>query len=202
MNRGGGHGGPMGGGPGGPMGGPMGGRDRIFEKLAAVQGPTFELPPLDSTAEKKFNGRARLYVGNLAPEVTEEQLKEILGQYGPVGESFFNGDKHFAFMRMETRADAEKAKKELDGREQNGRPMRVRFAPHQGAVRVSNLGSVPNSPISHLNLSFSAAICHNCRALYHFISICITIFNLDAFKMGNDSPHLSAIYDFAFQFAN
>ena len=35
-----------------------------------------------SAAEKKFNGRARLYVGNLAPEVTEDQLKEILGQYG------------------------------------------------------------------------------------------------------------------------
>ena len=157
MNRGGGHGGPMGGGPGGPMGGPMGGRDRIFEKLAAVQGPTFELPPLDSTAEKKFNGRARLYVGNLAPEVTEEQLKEILGQYGPVGESFFNGDKHFAFMRMETRADAEKAKKELDGREQNGRPMRVRFAPHQGAVRVSNLGSVQQS---HLPSQFKFQCCN------------------------------------------
>ena len=101
MNRGGGHGGgpgghhggPMGGGP--PGGGPMGlggGRDRIFEKLQAVQGPTFELPPLDMS-EKKFNGRARLYIGNLAPEVTEEQLKEILGQYGAVGESFFNGDK-------------------------------------------------------------------------------------------------------------
>ena len=94
MNRGGGHGGsPMGGGPpGGPMGPMGGGRDRIFEKLQAVQGPTFELPPLDMS-EKKFNGRARLYIGNLAPEVTEEQLKEILGQYGAVGESFFNGDK-------------------------------------------------------------------------------------------------------------
>ena len=71
MNRGGGHGGPGGGpmgGPGGPGMGPMGpmggGRDRIFEKLASVQGPTFELPPLDM-AEKKFNGRARLYIGNL-----------------------------------------------------------------------------------------------------------------------------------------
>ena len=153
MNRGGGHGGPGGPGMGGPPGGPMGpmggGRDRIFEKLAAVQGPTFELPPLD-TAEKKFNGRARLYVGNLAPEVTEEQLKEILGQYGAVGESFFNGDKHFAFMRMETRADAEKAKTALDGREQSGRPMRVRFAPHQGAVRVSNLGPwVSNELLYH-----------------------------------------------------
>ena len=85
--------------------------------------------------------------------MTEEQLKEILGQYGAVGESFFNGDKHFAFMRMETRADAEKAKKELDGREQSGRPMRVRFAPHQGAVRVSNLGPWVSNELGRVHLS-------------------------------------------------
>ena len=59
--------------------------------------------------------------------------------------------KHFAFMRMETRADAERAKRELDGREQSGRPMRVRFAPHQGAVKVTNLGPwVSNELVSRV----------------------------------------------------
>ncbi len=112
---------------------------RIFERLQAIQGPTFDLQPL-SMAEKKFSGRARLYVGNLAPDVTEEMLNEIVSQFGEIGEIFFNSEKHFAFLRMACRADAEKAKRELDGRMQSGRPMRVRFAPHQGAVKVSNLG--------------------------------------------------------------
>ena len=54
-------------------------------------------------------------------------------------------------MRMETRADAERAKRELDGREQSGRPMRVRFAPHQGAVKVTNLGPwVSNELVSRV----------------------------------------------------
>ena len=61
--------------------------------------------------------------------------------------------KHFAFMRMETRADAERAKRELDGREQSGRPMRVRFAPHQGAVKVTNLGPwVSNELVSRVEI--------------------------------------------------
>lgn len=146
MNRGG------GGGGGGMGGGGMGNRDRIIEKLQAIQGPTHELQPLDM-AEKKFSGRSRLYVGNLAPEATEENLKEIVSQYGEIGEIFFNIEKHFAFLRMETRADAEKAKRELDGRMQNNRPMRVRFAPHQGAVRVSNLGPWVSNEL--LSIAFS-----------------------------------------------
>lgn len=35
--------------------------------------------------------------------------------------------------------NAEKAKRELDGKLRNGRNIRVRFAPHNSAVRVKNL---------------------------------------------------------------
>ena len=33
-----------------------------------------------------------------------------------------------------------KVKKALDGVEKNGRTLKVRFSPHQGAVKVTNLG--------------------------------------------------------------
>ena len=41
---------------------------------------------------------------------------------------------------MSTRSEAEKVKTKLDGQMKNGRALKVRFSPHQGAVKVSNLG--------------------------------------------------------------
>ena len=124
-------------------------RDLVAERLQNIQGPTHELPPHDGT-EKRFSGRARLYVGNLSPDTNEEHLKEIMSQYGEVGEIFLNSEKHFAFLRMATRAEAERAKRELDGQTRNGRQMKVRIAPHQAAVKVTNLGPwVSNELLRH-----------------------------------------------------
>ena len=42
-----------------------------------------------------------------------------------------------------------------------------------------------NSPLSHLNLCFSVAICRNCcrlRKMFHFISISVSIFKSEVFK--------------------
>lgn len=119
-----------------------------MEKLMSIQGPTHELPSMDM-AEKKFSGRARLYIGNLTPDTSEEQLSELMSQFGETGEMFFNTEKHFAFLRMGTRSEAEKAKRELDGQMRNGRALKVRFAPHQGAVKVSNLGPWVSNELLH-----------------------------------------------------
>lgn len=120
-----------------------------MERLQTIQGqPTVDLPPLDN-AEKKFNGRSRLYIGNMTSDTTEEQLKEIMAQYGEVGEVFYNREKNFAFLRMGNRLEAEKAKRELDGQMRNGRALKVRFAPHQGAIKVSNLGPWVSNELLH-----------------------------------------------------
>lgn len=103
--------------------------------------------------EKPFSGRARLYVGNLTPDTTEEQLKELMSQFGEVGEMFYNPEKNFGFLRLSTRADAEKAKRELDGKMRNGRAMKVRFAPHQAAIKVSNLGPWVSNELLYLSFS-------------------------------------------------
>ena len=111
-------------------------------------GPTHELPPVD-TSERQFSGRSRLYIGNLSPGTTEEQLKEMIKKFGEVGELFLNTEKNFAFLRLDYRENAEKAKRELDGKMHNGRNLKVRFAPHQGALKVKNLGPWVSNELLH-----------------------------------------------------
>ena len=120
-------------------GGPRGNFDRVLDKLRNIEGPQIDLPALDMS-ERKFSGRARIYIGNFTAEMTEESLKALVTKEGEVGEMFFNREKNFAFVRMGTRLEAEKVKRELDGQVKNGRALKVRFSPHQGAVKVSNLG--------------------------------------------------------------
>merc|ERR1719431_870451 len=96
-----------------------------------------------------FSGRSRLYIGNISPGVTEDSLKEEIAKFGEVGEMFYNQEKHFAFLRMDYRENAEKAKRELDGKLHNGRSLRVRFAPHQGALQIKNLGPWVSNELLH-----------------------------------------------------
>ncbi|VDP03832.1 unnamed protein product [Soboliphyme baturini] len=94
--------------------------------------------------KKKFTGRCRLFVGNLPNELKEDELRDLFTQYGEVAECFLSG-KGFAFIRMDTRANAEVAKELLDGFGLKGRALRVRFATHGAAIRVKELSpSVSN----------------------------------------------------------
>ena len=50
--------------------------------------------------EKKFTGRCRLFVGNITPEMTEENFKDLFTPFGEISEVFVNGSKGFGFIRM------------------------------------------------------------------------------------------------------
>ena len=130
------------------QGGGRGGFDRVLERLQTIYGPTLDLPNLD-TSNVKFSGRSRLYIGNLSNDVTEESLKTMLSAFGEVGDIFYNKEKKFAFLRMATRYEAEKAKRELDGQVKNGQSIKVRFAPHQAAIKVKNLGPWVSNELLH-----------------------------------------------------
>lgn len=97
----------------------------------------------------KFTGRSRLYIGNLSSDTTEEGLKEMLTPFGEVGEIFYNREKRFAFVRVGTKHEAEKAKRELDGQMKNGQMLRIRSAPHPAAVKVHNLGPWVTNELLH-----------------------------------------------------
>lgn len=76
----------------------------------------------------------KLFVGNLPFSVTDEQLNETFKAMGEVGsanvvtDKFSGRSRGFGFVEMTQDADAEKAVKELNGKEIEGRKIVVNEA--------------------------------------------------------------------------
>lgn len=127
--------------------------DFYREKLYETSGPTHELPPLDMT-EKKFNGRNKLYVGNLPSDMTEENFKKMFTEYGEICDVFLNAEKRFGFVVFDYHQNAEKAKRELDGKFLNNeRQIKIRFSSRGTTIKVYNLS--PNVTNELLYCGFS-----------------------------------------------
>ncbi|PSB16691.1 RNA-binding protein [Phormidesmis priestleyi ULC007] len=75
-----------------------------------------------------------IYVGNLAFQATEDDLKEVFGEYGAVSRVSLPTDREtgrkrgFAFVEMEDEAKEDGAIAELDGAEWLGRELKVNKA--------------------------------------------------------------------------
>ena len=50
--------------------------------------------------EKIHSGRSRLFIANLAKEVTERDLKELFSKFGETNEIYVNKEKLFGFVRL------------------------------------------------------------------------------------------------------
>ncbi|XP_043912784.1 non-POU domain-containing octamer-binding protein isoform X3 [Protopterus annectens] len=109
------------------------------EQRALPSGVVLDLSNFRKPGEKTYTQRSRLFVGNLPPDITEEELKKMFEKYGEPGEIFINKDRGFGFIRLETRTLAEIAKIELDNLPLRGKQLRVRFASHSAALSVRNL---------------------------------------------------------------
>src|SRR5690606_28158294 len=76
----------------------------------------------------------RLYVGNLSFHTSEETIRETFAQYGAVDRVDVPTDREtgrvrgFAFVTMATADDANRAIKDLDGANLDGRALRVNVA--------------------------------------------------------------------------
>ncbi len=76
----------------------------------------------------------RLYVGNLPFTTTELELQDMFAQAGAVTEVLLMQDKFtgksrgFAFVTMASETDAQNAVSQLDGKQIEGRPLRVNEA--------------------------------------------------------------------------
>jgi len=75
-----------------------------------------------------------IYVGNLSHELTEEELKEAFEAFGQVESAKIITDRYsgvargFGFVEMPTKAEAEAAIAELNGKELKGRTLTVNEA--------------------------------------------------------------------------
>ena len=68
---------------------------------------------------------SKLYVGNLNYAVTEEQLKELFGNYGEVTHVNIIDGRGFGFVELSSPEEAEQAKEALNDTEFQGRTLRV-----------------------------------------------------------------------------
>lgn len=68
---------------------------------------------------------SKLYVGNLSYSATIEEIKELFAAFGEVRDVKVISGKGFGFVEMASQADAEKAKKELNGTQFMGRALTV-----------------------------------------------------------------------------
>ncbi len=77
---------------------------------------------------------AKLYVGNLSFNTSDNDLQDLFAQVGPVREAMIMQDREtarsrgFGFVTMENAADAQKAISEFHGKQVDGRPLTVNEA--------------------------------------------------------------------------
>lgn len=82
-----------------------------------------------------------IYVGNLAAEVTEQELTELFKAFGQVKsvqvmrELFSGASKGFGFVEMPGKAHSQAAINGLNGKDVRGQPLRVNEARPQGPSR-------------------------------------------------------------------
>lgn len=86
---------------------------------------------LEEGKPAKFTGDMKLYVGNISFDCSEDDLWDIFGSVGDVGEiSLVRDDqgrnRGFGFVTMREQADGEKALEQLDGLDLKGRNLNVR----------------------------------------------------------------------------
>ena len=82
---------------------------------------------------------AKLFVGNLSFQATEEDLRELFAQAGTVEtvriitDQFTGRPRGFGFVEMATAEDADAAVKKFNGQEMDGRTLKVEIAKSGGA---------------------------------------------------------------------
>ncbi|XP_043210134.1 protein no-on-transient A-like isoform X1 [Amphibalanus amphitrite] len=137
----------------GGMGGPRNPEDRLNDKLQQIGGPTYDLPVNDNKEPKKFTNKCRLFVGNLTDDTTMDEFQEMFSVFGEIAEPYINLEKAFGFVKLDYRANAEKARQALNGTMRNGRMLKVRFSAMGCTLKVKRLSPWVSNEL--LELAFS-----------------------------------------------
>ncbi len=97
---------------GSPSGAPRGTQDELNHSHGSDGGETSQLGMFGQSSGlgqgasevrrpiKKFSNKARLFVGNLPRDFSEEELKKLFEPHGEVQEVYVHREKNFGFVRM------------------------------------------------------------------------------------------------------
>ncbi|KIW00203.1 uncharacterized protein PV09_08243 [Verruconis gallopava] len=102
--------------------------------------PTQGMASYEQVAAQTPEWQSTVYVGNLTPYTSVNDLVPLFGNYGYVVETRFQADRGFAFIKMENHQNAAMAICQLNGYNVNGRPLKCSWGkerppPHaQGAT--------------------------------------------------------------------
>jgi nucleolysin TIA-1/TIAR len=86
--------------------------------------PTHGIGSYDMIASQTPAWQTTVYVGNLTPYTTQNDLVPLFQNFGYVVETRFQADRGFAFVKMDTHENASMAICQLSGYNVNGRPLK------------------------------------------------------------------------------
>eukprot|EP00029_Vermamoeba_vermiformis_P002021 TRINITY_DN12326_c0_g1_i1.p1 TRINITY_DN12326_c0_g1~~TRINITY_DN12326_c0_g1_i1.p1 ORF type:complete len:380 (-),score=62.05 TRINITY_DN12326_c0_g1_i1:27-1166(-) len=140
---------------------PMG-RGRGFNNYAPDPN---NLPTGEPVGNNMLRNKSKiLFVGNLAPTVTEEHLGKIYSKYTGEARVRYLAPKHMAFVAFTDRALAEKAKEETQGKFLEGRDLKVGWAMEfksDDFNRDTGEATVPMNAISMYRADQFVILAHN-----------------------------------------
>lgn len=86
--------------------------------------PTHGVQSFDVISQQTPSWQCTVYVGNLTPYTTSNDIVPLFSQYGYVTETRFQSDRGFAFVKMDSHENAAMAICQLNGFNVNGRPLK------------------------------------------------------------------------------
>jgi RNA recognition motif-containing protein len=93
----------------------------------------------------------RLFVGNLSPETTDNELLELFSRVGDVESCRLSTDertgrsKGFGFIEMNSKEGADAAEEKLNGHDLHGRPLKVKRRGQSRYIAGYPISSTPNA---------------------------------------------------------
>ncbi|KAH8926776.1 RNA-binding domain-containing protein [Atractiella rhizophila] len=143
-------GGPTGAGPGMPMGGGGGGA-----MPGVPTGPRAGAAPMQSYAQPSYDQGAgagpafnntTIYVGNLVPYTTQNDLIPLFQGYGYIVEIRMQSDRGFAFVKLDSHENAANAIVSLNGTMVHNRPLKCSWGRDRMGTEPAGTGPPPQQP--------------------------------------------------------
>lgn len=114
------------------------------------QFPTHGVGSYDLIVAQTPGWQTTVYVGNLTPYTTPNDVVPLFQNFGYVVESRFQADRGFAFIKMDSHENAAMAICQMNGYNVNGRPLKCSVRATENLVRSTLLTACSGVKTKHL----------------------------------------------------